>query len=113
MSQLFDRRFAVSLVGGAAGALSFLSGKSALAALLGGADVEPRGTDGILERLPNLNLEAYDEMSTSTRGWINSELTRAAQRRAVQLLGGADPARERDQSQRKNITGNGYGVAGG
>ena len=86
MSQLFNRRSVASLFGGAAGALSLLSGKSALAAFLGNADIEPRGTDGILERLPNLNLEAYDEMSTSTRTWISEEMGRAAQRRAAQIL---------------------------
>ena len=75
MSQLFNRRSTVGLLGGAAGALSLLSGNSALAAFLGNADIEPRGTDGILERLPSLNLEAYDEMSTSTRVWISDSLT--------------------------------------
>ena len=73
MSQNFDRRTAL----GAAGAAGFLVAGPSTAALakIAGLDVEPRGTDGILERLPTLDLESYDEMSTSTRMWINGELT--------------------------------------
>ncbi len=83
MSQIFHRRMALGITGMAG--LSMVAPTAALAKLAG-ADVEPRGTDGILERLPSLNLESYDEMSTSTRIWINSELTRAAEKRAFQIL---------------------------
>ena len=82
MSQLFNRRMIMSATGLAG--LSLLAPKNALAKLL--ADVEPRGSDGIFERLATLNLESYDEMSTSQRVWINGELTRQAERRAHQIL---------------------------
>ena len=96
MSKTFNRRSAMGLVGGIASAVSLLNGKSALAKLSGSVDVEPRGTEGILERLPTLNLESYDEFSTSTRAWINTELMRSAQRRAVQILreNGINPREE-------------------
>ena len=84
MSKKFDRRTAL----GAAGAAGFFVAGPSTAALakIAGYDVEPRGTDGILERLPTLDLESYDEMSTSTRMWINGELTSAAEKRAIQIL---------------------------
>ena len=87
MSQHFNRRKALGVAGvaGMAGAMVAGPSASALAKLVG-LDVEPRGTDGILERLPSLDLESYDEMSTSTRMWINSELTSAAEKRAHQIL---------------------------
>jgi len=87
MSALFNRRSAMGLTGGAAGlAYTFFGAHPAKAAKLSDVDFEPRGTDGILERLPSLDLESYDEFSTSTRVWINSKLNRAAERRAVQIL---------------------------
>ena len=86
MSKLFNRRAAIGFTGGAAGLAASLFSPHQAAAKIGKADIEPRGTDGILERLPNLNLESYDEFSTSTRVWINTDLSRAAERRAVQIL---------------------------
>lgn len=97
MSELFNRRSAMGFTGGAAGlAYSLMGSHSAVAANLGSADIEPRGTDGILERLPNLDLESYDEFSTSTRVWINTDLNRSAERRAVQILreNGLNPREE-------------------
>ncbi len=84
MSQLFSRRMALVLAGSTAAALS--APISAWAKLKNGVDVQPRGQDGVWERLPTLNLEAYDEMSTSTRVWINGELTKAAEKRAHEIL---------------------------
>ena len=84
MSQLFNRRSALWATGGAA-TLS-LAGPTAVLAKLVKDDFEPRGTDGVLERLATLNLESYDEFSTSQRVWITSQLSRAAQRRAIQIL---------------------------
>ncbi|MBT7450579.1 MAG: class I SAM-dependent methyltransferase, partial [Rhodospirillaceae bacterium] len=51
---------------------------------------------GILERLPTLDFESYDEFSTSTRVWINTDLNRAAERRAVKILraNGLNPREE-------------------
>ena len=86
MSQLFNRRSAMGVAGAFAGGAASLMGSKSALAKLARDDFEPRGTDGILERLPTLDLESYDEFSTSTRVWINSKLTRAANRRAIQIL---------------------------
>ena len=85
MSEIFNRRSAMGVAGVAGGAAwSFIGSNPALAKLL--EDVEPRGTDGILERLPTLDLESYDEFSTDTRVFINTKLTRAAESRAIELM---------------------------
>lgn len=84
MSRYFNRRSAMGLLGGAASAITFLRSNGAHAKLKG--DVEPRGQVGVWERLPTLDLESYDEFSTSTRVWINGELNRAAERRAAEIL---------------------------
>ena len=97
MSQLFNRRMIMSATGLAG--LSMVAPKAALSKLLG--DVEPRGSDGIFERLATLNLEAYDEMSTSTRVWINGELTRQAERRAHQILAANGIGRNDEMSREK------------
>ncbi len=82
MSKYFNRRTAL----GVTGFLGFSAAAPTAAFAKLAADVEPRGSDGIFERLGTLNLESYDEMSTSTRVWINSELTRQAERRAIEIL---------------------------
>ena len=86
MSQLFNRRSAMGVAGAFAGGAASLMGSKSALAKLARDDFEPRGTDGILERLPTLDLESYDEFSTSTRVWINSELSRAAERRATEMM---------------------------
>ncbi len=83
MRQLFNRRSALWAAGGASASLV---GSTSALAKLAEIDFEPRGTDGILERLATLNLESYDEFSTSQRVWITSQLSRAANRRAIQIL---------------------------
>ena len=84
MSKLLDRRGAMGVAGGA-GFLSLVEPTTALAEFAN-IDIEPRSTDGILERLPTLDLESYDEFSTSLRIWITSRLMLAAERRARQIL---------------------------
>ena len=84
MSQLFNRRSALGVAGGAG--LALTGSTAALAAKFADIDFEPRGTIGMLERLPTLNLESYDEFSTSTRMWINSKLTKAAEERALAIM---------------------------
>ena len=86
MSKIFNRRSAMGLASGAAGAAVSLMGSNSAFAKLARDDFEPRGTDGILERLATLDLESYDEFSTSTRVWINTRLNRAAERRATKIL---------------------------
>ena len=85
MSNFFNRR---TVIGGAAGlagaAASVFRGDAD--AKLPKSDVEPRGKTGKLERLPTLDLEANDEFLTSFRIWVNSDLTRAANHRADQIM---------------------------
>jgi len=84
MSKIFNRRVAMGLFAGAGAAVSGLEIKKAQAKLA--SDFEKRGSIGIYERLPTLNLEGYDEMSTSTRLWVNGALARASQDRANEIL---------------------------
>ena len=55
-------------------------------------DVEPRGTDDRLERLPKLDLESYDDMLTGLRIW-SAAFNSPARARFNRLLeeGGLDP----------------------
>ncbi len=55
-------------------------------------DVEARGTDGRLERLPKLDLESYDDMLTGLRIW-SAKFNRPGRARFNRLLeeGGVDP----------------------
>ena len=84
MSKIFNRRSAMGLVGAAAGSRPIWGAGVAHAKIA--KDFEPRGSVGIWERLPTMSLEAYDEMSTSTRVWVNSKLQQAVQKRAEEIL---------------------------
>ncbi|MBM3513635.1 MAG: class I SAM-dependent methyltransferase [Alphaproteobacteria bacterium] len=59
-------------------------------------DIEPRGTNGRLERLPTADLEANDEFLTTFRAWANGPLTQAANARAREIMTarGIDPEAE-------------------
>jgi len=46
----------------------------------------PRGTVGVLERLPLLELDSRNEFNTTFRTIVNSDLTKAGQKRAAQIL---------------------------
>ncbi|MBT5239079.1 MAG: class I SAM-dependent methyltransferase [Rhodospirillaceae bacterium] len=83
MSHIFNRRSVLGIAGGAG---ITLAGTGSALAKLAEIDIEPRGSDGILERLPTLDLESYDEMSTSTRLWIDTKLTKAAEKRALEIM---------------------------
>ena len=56
-------------------------------------DVEPRGTVGIQERLPSLDLESRHEFLTGFRAWAQGPLGRAAAERANAIFeaNGIDP----------------------
>ena len=56
-------------------------------------DVEPRGTVGMQERLPSLDLESRHEFLTGFRAWAQGPLGRAAQERANAIFKaeGIDP----------------------
>ncbi len=56
-------------------------------------DVEPRGTNGILERLPRVDLESAQDFMTGYRVFTNQELNKAALTRCNEILkaNGLDP----------------------
>ncbi|MBM3515670.1 MAG: hypothetical protein FJX59_18435, partial [Alphaproteobacteria bacterium] len=84
----FDRR---SLFGAAATAA--LASRDAVAKLQSGTDVEPRGTIGMLERLPTLDLEASEEFLTTFRTWVNGPFSKAAREASERaaIAKGMDP----------------------
>ena len=100
MSNLFKRR---TVMGGAAGlagaAASMFRATDADAKLQG--DIQPRGQNGRLERLPTLDLEANDEFLTTMRIWVNGELSQAAAKSAATTLKakGIDPTKEMPREQ--------------
>jgi len=49
-------------------------------------DFEKRGTVGVLERLPSLDLEARDEFTMSYRLFVSGDLQKAALKRATDIL---------------------------
>jgi ubiquinone/menaquinone biosynthesis C-methylase UbiE len=86
---MFDRR---SLLGATAAVSSFVAaafGRGAAAKTDAKEkrpmDLEPRGTMGRLERLPDLALESRQEFLTEFRGWVNTDLSRAMNKRAEEI----------------------------
>ncbi len=59
-------------------------------------DMAPRGVIGKLERLPWRDLESNEDFLTSYRTWVQGEIWRAADRRAVEMFKsqGIDPQAE-------------------
>ena len=49
-------------------------------------DVEWRGTTGVFERLPHLDVESDQDFYRGFRYWINNDLMAATRRRAVEIL---------------------------
>jgi hypothetical protein len=91
---MFDRRSIFAATAAATSALSGLfTGRRAVAKATKPMDVEPRRRNGLLERLPSLGLEARQDFLTEFRGWVNSDFSRAVQRRAdaVVRAKGIDP----------------------
>jgi len=94
---MFDRRTlfqATTAIGCALAA--FAGGRTAEAKLPKKADVEPRGTDRRLERLPTLDVESREDFFTKFRIWVNSDVRRAASKRADKIIEakGIDPRAE-------------------
>ncbi len=85
-----------TLFGATAAATSLLASKfngGKAAAKTMSFDIEPRGTQGRLERLPNLNLESRQDFFTGFRKWVGGDLRQAAQERMAKILTdkGLDP----------------------
>lgn len=92
-----DRRTLFQTAAAVGGALaSFAGGSKAEAKLPQSADVEPRGTDRRLERLPELDVESREDFLTRFRIWVNSDVRRAAARRgdAIMEAKGLNPRME-------------------
>lgn len=84
---MLDRRTlsqATTAIGSALAA--FAGGRKAEAKLPKSADVEPRGTDRRLERLPTLDVESREDFLTHMRIWSSGDVRRAANRRANEIL---------------------------
>ncbi len=82
---------ASTTIGGAVAAL--FGARKAHAELPTAADVEPRGTDRRLERLPTLEAESREDFLTRFRTWVNSDVRRAAAARGDKIMRekGLDP----------------------
>ena len=94
---MFDRRTLFQTGAAVGGALAaFTGGRKAEAKLPKSADVEPRGTDRRLERLPTLDVESREDFLTRFRIWVNSDVRRAAARRGDEIMKakGFDPRAE-------------------
>ncbi|MBM3513085.1 MAG: methyltransferase domain-containing protein [Alphaproteobacteria bacterium] len=70
-------------------------------------DVDPRGTTGILERLPSLDLESRQNFLTSFRGFSQRDLSRAARNRIDVLFRerGLDPQSDPSIKQVLSVVG--------
>lgn len=75
-------------VGGAVAA--FFGGRKAQAKIPAAADVEPRGTDRRLERLPTLDVESREDFLTRFRIWVNDDVRKAAEKRAAAIMEAKD-----------------------
>jgi SAM-dependent methyltransferase len=84
---MFDRRALFQAAAGIGGALTAFAGwRKAEAKLPKGSDLEPRGTDRRLERLPSLDVESREDFLTQLRIWSGRDVRRVANRRANKIL---------------------------
>ncbi|MFL2770411.1 MAG: class I SAM-dependent methyltransferase [Rhodospirillaceae bacterium] len=94
---MFDRRLLFQMTAAIGGAwATFATSGEAKAKLPRKADVEPRGTDRRLERLPTLDVESREDFLTRFRIWVNSDVRRTASKRANKIMKnkGLDPHAE-------------------
>lgn len=84
---MLDRRTVFKATTAIGAALSSLvGGRAAQAKLPKSVDVEPRGTDRRLERLPKLDVESREDFLTQFRIWVNRDVRRAGAQRADRIL---------------------------
>lgn len=90
----------------AAAAGIFGSGR-AEAKIPAAADVEPRGTDRRLERLPALDVESREDFLTHFRIWVNSDVRKAASVRADKIMveKGLDPRKPMPNQEAAELVG--------
>jgi SAM-dependent methyltransferase len=77
-----------SLFGSGAALAALLSGKGAAAAntKVRAVDIEPRGSNGRMERLPRLDLESQQDFLTGFRRWVQTDLMPAARNQVAEIL---------------------------
>jgi hypothetical protein len=82
---------ASTTIGGAVAA--FFGGRKAQAKIPAMADVEPRGADRRLERLPTLDVESREDFLTHFRIWVNGDVRKVAEKRGAAIMEakGIDP----------------------
>jgi ubiquinone/menaquinone biosynthesis C-methylase UbiE len=103
-----DRRTLMSAAAAVTGAVSsFFAGRKAEAK--GQAKeypkgtLQPRGHLGVLERLPTVDLESRQDFLMSFRTWVNTDLSRAAQARADEILKEKGIAKDAPLTQQEAI----------
>ena len=96
-----------TLFGASAAAASFLvsslTGSRAVAGIRNPVDVEPRGTTGRLERLPQLDLESREDFHTSFRTWVNTDLTEVTEAHVEKVLAANGLSSESDISLKQAL----------
>jgi SAM-dependent methyltransferase len=93
MTMLNRRTLFASTVAAAGAAKEMFGTTPAHAGLPKGSDVEPRGANGRLERLPRLDLESTHDFITGFRQFVNGQMSRSAESRINAILKskGLDP----------------------
>ncbi len=106
---MLDRRTLMGVGAAVTSALSFITGRQAHAKaaepkVLPAGTLAPRGRFGRMERLASLDLESRQDFLMSFRTWANSDLSRAASKRADELLESKGIKKDADLPQQEAIT---------
>lgn len=91
---MLDRRTVFKATAALSGVIgAFFGGRKAQAKILAMADVEPRGADRRLERLPTLDVESREDFLTHFRIWVNGDVRKVAEKRGAAIMEakGLDP----------------------
>ena len=103
-----DRRTVFQTAAAVGGGIAGLFGaRGTEAKLPSSADVQPRGTDRRLERLPALDVESREDFLTRFRIWVNSDVRRAASARADEIMRakGLDPQAKMSYEEAVELVG--------
>ncbi len=80
------RKLFVTSAAAAAAGTALAAGREAAAATINAAKVDPRGHEGIFERLPSLDLESHHDFLKGGRTWTSTSLYRAADKRVQEIF---------------------------
>ena len=93
-----------SLFGASASLAALLGGKAASAGTQTRAiDIEPRGNDGRMERLPRLDLESQQDFLTGFRSFVQTDLMPSARRRLAEIRAREGACRPRHRAYHERI----------